>query len=139
MPDRNTKLVETAAEWWVRQLDIPVQDNGDSAQSVMGTLLAGFSGEIPDSVKEQFKYALMDILRKRIEELGVGYRIHLFVDYGPDALLSRAVEAVDDGYQGSLCNRLPWKTDMIVEADGVRASRGYGAQYEDVPEWELSS
>lgn len=120
-PDR--RIVERAAELWVRMLRNPKYDNGDA--SFQGFVCKSLAEKLPsnanDDVLEKFREALIESMMKE-NERGYFYT-SLYVDYGPDEALHNAAE------EAGLKMEFPWKTGMQVRDDCLAVSAGYGGQY----------
>ena len=123
--------ITKAVDWWKTTLASPKFDNlGDGPRdkanemaAVMATM-SNVNDPMTDEVLENFGVALADRIRK--EAANTSGEILVSVDYGPNAILSDAAEAVENFPTGM--TTFPWKTIMWLREDGsVSVSYGYGA------------
>ncbi len=122
-----------AAKWWAEVLrGPPLQDNGDLAQSMIGSIAASRSPELAEEELGAFEEVLAgEIERKASNSLLVT------TDYGPDPFLALVLDKTGKDIGGprgavvenAVKNRLPWKTAMRIEPGLVEVSRGYGAPF----------
>jgi hypothetical protein len=121
-----------AAIWWFDQMD------GEGASMGGGTLNSAFydasrresaAENAPQkSQRDTFVAALIDEIkaepaRRAVTGQRIVSQVVVTVDYEPDDMLAKACEIA-----GIDAVALPPKTTMWIDANGIRAKRGYGSQ-----------
>jgi hypothetical protein len=113
----NKRIVERAADLWVKLLQNPRYDNGDSSQQ--GGMAAALAVTLPSNATDErlaaFRTELIRLLMQP------GSRGMLDVDYQPDRTLSAAAKVA------GLEMQFPWKTTMFLEEGYLSLTAGYGA------------
>lgn len=119
------RILERAAELWVRMLRKPKFDNGDnSSQGGMAVALASMLPHDADEEKlQKFKTILIQKLGEKDKYGSFAWMHGLHVDYGPDKILA------DSAKDAELKVQFPWKTNMYIYRDHVGVSAGYGAKH----------
>lgn len=116
-------MARAAAHWWAERADGTARHNNRSRDlaSFMAGLMADTLNEPPQcGALEKFE----EILAEKIMTAELPYRWrHIWVDYGPDAILADAAKEA-----GISCNNFPWKTGMSIDPErgtvDVRISLG---------------
>ena len=113
----NRALAQKAAAWWANHLrSTPRMNNGDDAQSLMLSLIAGMTPRLSNEEIERFERALVLEIERQGDHCCIGY------DYDPDSILSAAADTADV----DLTSRMPVKTMMWIRDGKITASVGYG-------------
>lgn len=136
-----TEQIETAVEWWAKDLQGPTFDQLSAAErkqdpkarnreGLAAMLIALGRREVTENQIEAFRGCLREILESPSGvDVGGGRFIHprncgLNVDYGPEMGLRQALQ------QANISNAtLSIKTYMQFRDGGVQVSHGYGAAW----------
>lgn len=137
----SNEMLQAAAQWWADQLTNPKFDNLGSTRgrnaketrindfaSMLATVSAAKS-QVDQAQLDSFKEAIVDAVNSAEWFDGC-----LYVDYGPDRLLSEA--AARAGIDRS---RFPWKSGTWMRDGQVTAACGYGAPREIIFPKETSN
>lgn len=121
------KEFEVAAKWWADCLrNPPPQNNGDSIQSGMMTMLSEMKGPIPEINIQKFQDELFGwLIRERSGRLVT----MLDVDYGPCRELCDATAKAGIDFRDFV---FPVKTIMWIKPGMVQISCGYGSPVEAI-------
>lgn len=137
----DTKLLESAANWWAEQIsghklnwDNGAQNEGNAEERRIGNMMWMLGNVAANSAREgvtpeklqKFKESLIRRVSEKYNKAVQHYPeyyLTLSVDYGPDELLYESVKEaeIDPGV-------FPCKTVMWIDSEKVSARRGYGAQ-----------
>ena len=127
----------TCAKWWADFLrhGAPMNNGDDTPNGLTAMILAKMiqdreSADLNEAHFAAFEEALTSLLLSEYEQsvsrAWFGRYIYCETDYGPDALLSHALESA--GIMRASC-LLPWKTSscLRLEDGSVEVKCGYGA------------
>ena len=123
------KSVEVATEWWANKISNPTlfsngaNDRANERARIFAFILAkDTSSELSKQKIVNFKEELSNSIESDIETRGYCY---LSTDYAPKGKLAAVAEKTH--IRGSV---FPWKTNMEVPEEYVKASDGNGKKYE---------
>ena len=106
------EMARAAAHWWAERADGTARHNnrGGNLASILAGLMADTLNEPPQfGALEKFE----KILAEKIMAAEFPYMWkHIWVDYGPDAILADAAKEA-----GISCNNFPWKTGMHIDEE----------------------
>lgn len=120
-------ISDVAAEWWCKVLVNPKFDNlgptrgRDVKETVSNTIASIFATHV--AAESPLTEESLNTFKKTLSSTIVAEQVdYLFVDYGPDAILSSCAKEA-----GIASERFPWKTSMVISEKGVMVSYGYRA------------
>ena len=117
------KIINIAAQYWINIIkDGKDHDNGDN--SLTGFICSHWANESTKELEnkklEEFRKAFFKELKKNIKKFPEQSEIHLYCDYHPCLVLSKAAEEADiDTIQ------FPWKTGIIIGPDYISEYKPY--------------
>lgn len=135
------EMLEAAAQWWADRLVNPKFDNLGSTrgQNAEETRVNDFASMLAmvNAERSQVNQERLDAFKQAVVEAvnsAEWFDGCLYVDYGPDRLLSEA--AAKAGIDSS---RFPWKSGTWMQDGQVTAACGYGAPREIIFPKEASN